>query len=212
MFKSKIEENGRYYGYGEDLTPEEKQEREQLLNEKPEYILKIRTNFPYVTAARNMIAFSLGILDDSVMYECRNASKSSCSRQDWKIFKELKKELDKNLGRYWKREGCRSYEEYLQKTIEEGVPDRYKEFYGMLQHTWQCVGNYEQNTFYNVEEHEDGEFSILIQFKTSRFMETKEGKRFIKRIRKFFQFDKTNDSFLLSMRLYGRDGKVLTIK
>ena len=188
MFKDKIEKNGRYYGYGADLTPMESWERQQLLNEVPEYILEIRTNFPYVTAARNMIAFSLGILDDSDMYECRKAAESSCEECDREVFDELKR----NLGRYWKREGCRSYAEYLHKTAAEGMQDRYKEFYEMLQYTWQSVGNWE--------------FSILIQFKTSRFMETKEGKRFLKRIRKFFQFDRTNDSFLTDMQLYNRDG------
>lgn len=174
MFKDKVKEDGRYWEFGSDLTPEEKLER-RALYQKPDYLLKIKTDDYAGNYERELVAYALGILSVSCMYDYLNGDP---------FYQEIFK---KYFKKYWKKEGCRDYEEYLQKHPDAASTDKYTHFYkNMLHPTWQCVDDWEEETFYNIY-HKDGGRTIIIQIRDAEFAGTEVGKRLLKRIRKFFK-------------------------
>lgn len=204
MFKDKITASGQFWGFS-DLTSEEELERRELYKQKPNFLLKIKTDDYAGSYERELMAYSLGILSGSCMYYY----------EDGDLF--FRESFDKYFKKYWKREGCRNYaeymlkypviyqkefmktfktlcgdsdmgcEEYLQKHPVVPATDKYTDFYeNMLHPTWQVVDDWEEETFYNIH-HADSGRTIVIQIRDENFSRTEVGQRLLKRIRKFFK-------------------------
>lgn len=181
MFKDKITASGQYWG-SSDLTSEEELERRELYKQKPNFLLKIKTDDYAGNYERELIAYSLGILSGSCMYYY----------EDGDLF--YRESFDKYFKKYWKKEGCRNYTEYVQhiKLLLMKYPiapatDKYTDFYeNMLHPTWQVVDDWEEETFYNIH-HADSGRTIVIQIRDENFSRTEVGQRLLKRIRKFFK-------------------------
>lgn len=205
MFTQKLDCSGRYMGHGNDLTPEERAERERLFSEKPEYVLKIRTDSLCASYVYNMLAYSIGILDDSVMYDYDSAMYNyGETGMDLPVRIQ---EWSKNFKKYWKKEGCMDYNGYLRNQPENGNQDKYTEFYEeMLHPTFQRGDGSEHFTFYRVKREENCTCSTIIQFKRADFAETEIGQRFLKRVRKFF---KKREENLVSISLYDKYGRMV---
>lgn len=176
MFKEKLDYDnyGCFYGPLQILTPEEKEEREALLLEKSNYVLKIGTNMPVKAYVRELIAYSLGILDDYGM-SCYFSIKG-CSP------------IGRYFRKFWKEELCEDYGEYLRKHGAGSRPDKYSKFYERELHpTWQPLYNHEQATFYRTDMKIDGGKSVYVQFRTPEFADTSVGRKFLNQVRKFFE-------------------------
>lgn len=207
MFTQKLDCSGRYNGHGDDLTPEETAERESLLSEKPEYVLKIRTDSTRAAYIYNMLAYSLGILDNTVMYDYDTAMYDYMKTGE--NLPEHIREWSKNFKKYWRKEGCADYNEYLYKHRVPDIlrRDKYEVFYEeMLHPTLQRGSSSEYFTFCNVIREENSTCSTIIQLKRADFAETEVGKRFLKRVRKFFKKRQEN---LVSISLYDKDGRLV---
>lgn len=205
MFRNKLEYDGTYSKSGKDLSSDEKLEREALLSEKPEYILKINSAFISIWShMTSMMMYSIGIANFFTMFKYEEFSNTAAiSVDNWRKVNAWKE----NFQDYWKTENCRDYEDFLQKKQESDKPDKYTEFYReMLHSTWQNFRSYECMTFYNNRLEEDNTCSIIVQLKSKDFAETEVGKRFLKRIKEFCMKKKIS---LLSISLCDKNGKIV---
>lgn len=239
MFKDKMDESGAYWGFGKDLTKEEKKERKKLLEEKAPYLLCIETNKYTGNFDRELVAYAFGRLDcvqESIHFA------RPCIRDFWRT-----------------AENCSFYEEYIEKyktenhmdtDVEETVrllecagkndnelmdiaseirnmnsaeTDMYSYFYEhMLCSTYQEVDDWEQFTFYRIgrKSLKDKESRcIFIQLQSPDFADESSpsgriGKMALQRIAGFFQQDVSKlfcaeYSKLLSLSLINQEGNLL---
>lgn len=178
----KRDETGAYWGNGEDLTPVESRQRKRLLAKKPPYSLCIRTDSYVGNFERELVAFAVGILDSvqtSIGYGANyikafwNAAEGEpiSSYEDYKTYLEqenndpttkseqsilatINETIDEVSDDVRKIMGEIATAINARKTESE---DEYAALYNdYLCNTYQVVDDWEQDTFYRIDDYFGG--------------------------------------------------------